>query len=173
MHNLKVTSKNNMNINSKKGVSGVLTTIILVAMAIVLVGMVSYVIMPMVREKIGHATACSPDIIGKINLNRLNTCYEDDENPDTHNSQIRINIETEDIDYDKIIVFVSKAGIIKNFEIMESEQGKNSGQTYSKLLIDDLEFSDDSIPSTIKLVPVINKEQCDVADYINEVATCP
>ena len=160
--NLKVTSKNKMNIKNKKGISGVLTTIILIAMVIVLVGIIYSVIIPMVRNNIEHANACSPpNIIGKISLNRLNTCYDDS------TKIIKVSMEIEDLEYDKILVYISQGGTSKTMEII---QAQNSGKTY-EYNINDLGLS--GKPETIKIAPVIEGEQCDIIDSINEVATCP
>jgi len=163
--NLKVTSKNNMNIKNKKGISGVITTIILIAIVLVLVGIIYSVIIPMVRKNIEHATACSPDIIGKISLNKLNTCYEEVvENGVVTRRIMKVSVEIEDIDYDKILVYISKGGDSITKEI--KDQAQNSGKTY-------LYSYTNAKPDTIKLVPVIKGEQCQVVDSINEVATCP
>lgn len=146
--------------NNRKGISGVITTIILVAIVLVLLGIIFSVIIPMVKKNIEHASACSPpDIIGKISLNKLNTCY------DSSAKTMKVSIEIEDLEYDKILVYISTGGNSITKEILKTEQAQNSGKTYSYTNIN-------SKPDTIKLVPVIQGEQCDIIDSINEVATC-
>ena len=159
-------------IKNKKGVSGVLTTVILIAIVLVLVGIVWAVIKPMIEKNMAHASACSPsDIIGKINLNKLNTCYKEIDDPQNPNLKIKtlyVSVEIEDLKYDKILVKVYKGGNTKTQEI--KNQAQNSGETH-EYNVDTLGL--DGKPDSIKLVPVINGEQCDVVDSISEIATCP
>lgn len=143
------------------GVSGVITVVILIVITLSLLGIVYTIVLPIVTDNLDRADACSPKILDKIKLNREHTCYDKD------NEQIETFIEIKDVELDKIIVMVSNEDGTEISEIKKEgdDLKQNTGKTYP--------ISSLKKPTSIKLIPVINDEQCQIVDSINDIKDCP
>jgi flagellin-like protein len=145
---------------NKKGVSAVISAIILIAIVLVVVGIVMVVVVPMVEDRVNYTEACSPEILDKIEINSL-TCYKEGE--------IKVYINIKDVETDKILVSVDIEGESKSFEV---EQGKNSGIKHTRHLVDELRFSSAREPDAIRIAPIIDGEQCNEIDSLYNFREC-
>ena len=163
----------------KKALSGIVTTIILVAMAIGLATIVWVVVDNIVKDKIEGAEACL-NIFGEVNLNPRYTCYDGTEN------KLQFSISIGDLDVQKILVAISSDESSTRFELDDTTSpanvasypdgvgdalipGKNSGLTY----IFDLSAAGFiEIPKTIDIAPIINGNTCEVSDSIEAFDSC-
>jgi len=160
--------------NKKRGLSGVITTIILIALVLAAVAIVWVTVNNLLTDRLSAAESCM-NIFEKVEINDLYTCYDDP------NFQFSISIK--DIIVDEVIVSVSGGGATKSYTLTNEEQsisglgpypsgsgnvklpGKNSGSTYVSS-----DFS--STPDSIKVAPVIDGNQCEVSDSVVEIYSC-
>lgn len=164
---------------NKKGLSGVITAVLMIALAMAAVIIVWNVVNNLVTEKLEETSSCF-DVFGKISINSRYTCYNSAE------GVLQFSLSREDIDLDEIKVAVSGAGTTQSYSLtntptdlsgdglraglIDGEGGnvkmpsKNGGLTYT------LDFA--SNPDSIQIVPVISGKQCDVADTLNEIDSC-
>ncbi|MBI2004391.1 hypothetical protein HYS72_02915 [Candidatus Pacearchaeota archaeon] len=159
----------------KKAVSGVVVMVVMIALVISISAIVFTLTKKTVEEKIKKSEACEPDIIGKLSINYEYVCY------DSAKKEIVFSINRKDIDLDKLIIAIETETEVKQFELKENEPNgelipfnlqdtatlpkKNGGRTYIAT-----GFSEPVIG--IKIIPVINEEQCEVADSLNEITDC-
>ena len=160
--------------NSRKGLSAVITTLILIALTISAIAIVWVTVSNLLTGRLNAAESCM-NIFDKVELNELYTCY------DSPNFQFSINIG--DIEIDEVIVSVSGEAITKSYTLNNTNKnifglgpypsssgevklpGKNSGMTYIST-----EFS--STPDSVKITPVVNGNQCEVSDSVLEIYSC-
>ena len=160
---------------NKKAVSGIVATVIMIALVMAVAGVVWVVVTNLVSEQLEDVGSCL-DVIGKVSLEQRYTCY----NSSSKITQFSITIG--DINVSKVVVAISGAGATKSYEIAREPTtipgltdyygnseiklpNKNEGLTYRS--------SDfDSKPDSIKLYPVVNKKQCDATDTITELSSC-
>ena len=166
---------------NKRGVSGVIVTIILVAIVMIAAVIVWGVINNLIKGQAGEIESCFGNF-GKISINNQYTCYN------TTDNLFQFSLKIEDVDVEKVIVSISGGGTIKSFEITNTEQtisnlanygssgfgtdliklpGKNSGLTY---LSNDAMFA--TKPDSIQISPVINGKQCEVSDSLSDISDC-
>src|SRR3989344_4727225 len=163
----------------KRAVSGVVVMVMMIALVIAIAGIVFTLTKKTVEEKIKKSEACGLDLLGKLSINSEHVCY------DSVNQEIQFSIDREEIDLDKIIVAVETQTKIVQFELKEGIEetfnnlypfngqpgdqvkipAKNSGRTYIGT-----GFSEEVIG--IRIIPVINGEQCDETDSLNEITSC-
>lgn len=167
-------------LKSKKGLSAIVTTVILIGISIAAVSLVWGIVNNVVNKQVKNTESCFGNF-NKIKINEYYTCYEKEED----NYRIQFSLEIGDIDVDKIIVGISSLTNSQIYEIANSEQvienlmpyngeigqavvlpSKNSGKTY----VTDYIF--ESIVDSIKISPVIGGVQCDVSDTINQIQDC-
>lgn len=158
-----------------KGISGIIATVILIALTLAVVAIVWGVVTNLVEEQLEESGSCF-NIFGKIELNPTYTCYNSSTN------EFLFSVSVGDIDVDKIIVSVSGQGTTKSYTFTESEEDigllsypdrnstvkkpdKNAGLTYISS-----DFA--SRPDTIRVSPVIGGTQCDVIDSIQTIESC-
>jgi len=159
---------------SKKGISGIVASVILIALVIASVTIVWKVVQGMISSKLKQSSSCF-DIMDKVTLGAY-TCFNSSGN------EILFEIDVADINLDKVVVLVSGKGTTKSYTITNEEQelgllsypnreksvklpGENAGLTY---IINDSAES----PDLIKISPVINNNQCGVSDFITEIGSC-
>ncbi|MBR9702312.1 hypothetical protein GOV13_05325 [Candidatus Pacearchaeota archaeon] len=162
-------------LKNRKGVSGVVTVVILVALVMTSVAIVWTVVNNMVEDKLGEAESCFGNF-EKITLNNRYTCY----NSSSNETMFSINVG--DIVVDEVIVLVYEGGATNSYTItdtittipnLENYTGgtsiilpdKNAGLTY-------IAKDYTSSPDYIEIVPVLNGKQCDVADRIPKIESC-
>lgn len=163
--------------NSRKGLSAVITTLILIALTISAIAIVWVTVSNLLTGKLNVAESCM-NIFNKVEINELYTCY------DGSNFQFSINIG--DINIDEVIVLISGEGKTESYTLNNTEHTianlanypftdfgtgliklpeKNSGMTYISN-----EFS--STPDSVKIMPVIDGNQCEVSDSLLEIYPC-
>lgn len=164
---------------NNKGVSGIIATIIMIALVLVIAGALWATINNLVGDKISSSESCFGNF-GKVTLNKQFTCK------DTVSNEIDFAISRGDIDLDKILVSVEGPSGTKSFEITNSSAysyvkmyngafngtlqlpDKNAGLTYSVGLVQ-IGITD---ATTIKIAPIINGNQCEVSDSVTSLNSC-
>lgn len=172
--------KNNMEnkFQSKKAVSAVVTTMILIIISLAAVAVIWIAVNSIVKEGLENVQSCV-DVIDKVQINELYTCYN------STGDEIWISISIGDIEVDNIIVSVSGGGTTGSFELSStpgtitglknySDGGsivflpkENAGLTYI--------YDTSSIPGTLDLleiIPVIKGSQCGVSDSLSDFSSC-
>jgi len=169
-----------MILKNKKAVSGVITTIIMIALVLAVTAVLWISINSLVNKEIDSTQSCFGNF-GKINLNEKYTCR----NPSGNNSnEIEFGLSVGDITIDGILVSISGESATKGFEIKDGESiagikmfngtttlnlpDSNSGLTY----IVDLTTIGIVDASSIRIAPIIGGNQCDVSDSITSIGSC-
>ena len=163
----------------KRGLSGVIAIVIMIALAIVLISIVWVVVDNLVRDKLDKAGSCL-DILGAITIDYLYTCY------DSATSYFQFSIKVGDADVSSVLVSISGEGQTKSFTITNTPteipnlanygstnfgndlivlSGKNGGLTYVTNA-----FS--SMPDLISLTPSVDGQQCEISDSSYEIDNC-
>lgn len=161
---------------NSKGISGIIATVLLIALTLAVVAIVWGVVTNLVSEKLDEAGSCF-DIFEKVELNPTYTCYN------TSNGEFLFSISVGDINLESIVVLVSGQGTTKSYTLTKEVNtglgllrypqrdanvkmpGNNSGLTY---ISDEFE----SKPDSIRISPVIGGTQCDVVDSILTIERC-
>ncbi|MBU1129196.1 MAG: hypothetical protein KJ949_01030 [Nanoarchaeota archaeon] len=163
---------------NKKGLSAVITTLIMIALVIVLITIVWVAVDRMTRGAIEGSESCF-DIAGKASINNVYTCF------DSTNSRFQFSVNLGDVEPDAVLVTVSTIGTTKSYEIKSDSSSnytagvfnydgtypltgleKNSGQTYYTL-----EF-DSEAPDSVELFLKFGEKQCSVSDALYEISDC-
>lgn len=161
---------------NKKGLSMVISAMIMIVLVIAAVGIIWTIVKNLIEGKIEETESCF-GIFDKVSINNRYTCYE------SSSDEVQFSINIGDIDVDKILVLISGIQDSKSIEIYNgviysdvknygSEYntslnlpGKNGGLTY---VVKD--FSDN--PNSIEISPVINKNVCGISDSLFEIDDC-
>ncbi|MEK6845086.1 MAG: hypothetical protein AABX44_02415 [Nanoarchaeota archaeon] len=171
----------NFFIKNKKAVSGVVVMVVMIALVISISAIVFTTTKKTVEEKIKKSQACGPDIIGKLSINSEYVCYS------PVNKEIIFSINRDDIDLDELIIAIETETEVTQINLKETEEkidnlypynkdrtlngdkvvlpAKNAGKTY-------IGTGFDKNILGIKIIPVINGEQCEIADSLNEIIDC-
>ncbi len=168
----------------KKGLSGIITAMIMIGMVLA-AAIIIWTVVNNILEGSKGAESCI-GIINKVTINEIYTCYElISTSPDVYHIQFSLSIG--DIDVDEIVVSIAAAGEIKSFILTNEDDvkidnlgnyptpifgddliklpGKNAGKTY----VTDY-FS--STPNLIKIAPTINGKSCDISDSLSGIESC-
>ncbi|GBE20184.1 hypothetical protein BMS3Abin17_00920 [archaeon BMS3Abin17] len=161
----------------KKGLSGVITAIILIALVMTLVGIVWGVVKGILDEKLEGAKSCFGNF-EKVKLNNRDTCYYN------NTKEFNFYISIGDIDIDGVLILIKGNGTGKSIKIPGnysyvkpygggygqniSLPSKNSGLTY----ILNTTGAGIQDPNTIQIAPVINSKKCEVSDSLAPVDRC-
>ena len=161
---------------NKKGISGIVATVIMIALVMAAASIIWAVINNMMKEKTASVESCFGNF-EKVTLNAMYTCY----NSTNNNIQFSINIG--DVDVDGVLVAISSAGAVKSFEITNTATpitnlgpypsgtgdvelpGENAGKSYVTNYFDDE-------PDLIEIAPIIGGTQCGVSDSISDIDDC-
>tara|TARA_Y100000031_G_scaffold109380_1_gene120372 strand:- start:433 stop:1011 length:579 start_codon:yes stop_codon:yes gene_type:complete len=164
---------------NRKGISGIVATVIMIALVVGITAIVWVVINNLVKEQIGSSESCFGNF-GEVSLNKQYTCYN------SGSSEIQFAMNIGDISIDSVIVSVSGQSGAKSFEVKNnltysyvkmysgSYEGtlqlpdKNSGLTYV-INLSGIGITD---ATSIKIAPIINANQCEVSDSILEISNC-
>ena len=166
---------------NKKAVSGIVVTVVLIALVISISAIVFTTTKKTVEEKIKKSQACGPEIISKLSINSEYVCYS------SVNDEIVFSINREDIDLDKLIIAIETETEVTQINLKEIEEKLNNLYPYSKAR--NLNANKVMLPAKnagktyigtgfnkeiigIKIIPVINGEQCEVADSLNVIIDC-
>jgi hypothetical protein len=160
----------------KKGLSGIITMVILIALALAVVAIVWVVINNLVKEQVTSTESCF-GIFGKVKINELYTCWEND------SDEFQFSIEIGDVEVDELLISVASQGATKSFRMTNEEKtiegiknypsgstgiilpGKNSGLTYIYTGLS-------ARPDSIEIAPVIKGTQCEISDSIHSIENC-
>ena len=167
---------------NKKALSMVVSTLILTLLVVYAGAIIWGVVSNMVDDKIEGSSSCF-NIFGKVNINVEYTCY----NPETDSIQFSLDIG--DIDVDAVKVSIQSDSLSRIFEITNtatlipnlanygsdgfgtdliSLPSKNGGNSY----VYDEEGIFITIPNSIKIIPVIGNNNCDIADTLEPLENC-
>ena len=89
--------------NSKKGLSEIVSVVLILALVVALVGVVWGVVNNLVEEKISESESCF-GIYGKATLNNDYTCYNSSSN------ELQFSVNVGDVDIDELLVGISASG---------------------------------------------------------------
>lgn len=163
---------------NKKGAAGVVTSILLVALSIVLIVVLWNFVVGLVSDTADESKVCL-DVLGKVEINRLYTCYNSSATP----KEFYFSVNIGNVEIDAVFFSISGGGSTKTYEIDESliegnlapyggafntevsVPGKNSGKTYAT-------NESSSKPDSITVKPIINGVQCDVSDGVYDISNC-
>lgn len=161
---------------NKKGVSGIIATIIMVGMVIATISIVWNFVNDIVEDRLSESESCF-GIFGEVAINSEYTCYNFSSNA------LQFSISMGDIDVDEVLVSISGEGTTQGIKIgnvaqtiidvtnypsgsvMISLPQKNSGSTYIKSNVA-------TKPDSIKIAPIINQKQCEISDLLSEIDNC-
>ena len=168
-------------IKNKLGLSTVIATLLLVLLTVALVGIVWGVIKNITEDSLPQQGCL--DIYEKLKFNYAYTCYN------TSTGEMLFSVSEEDINLSKAIISIYYQGTSKSLEVLSYLSpvpglrpyngnpgdsvvlpGANSGTTYIYNL-SAAGFS--GRPDSVKITPVIGKEQCSVSDSLDEIDNCP
>jgi len=165
---------------SRQGLSAVVAALMLVLLTLVLVGIVWAAISSLVNKNLPEQGCL--DAFGKVTLSNAYTCYN------TSTNEMQFSISIEDIEITRAIVSISGQGTSKSVELTNQDTNvsnlrpyngnyqdpvklpeKNSGLTYVYNLT---AGGFNEMPDSIRIVPVVGTDQCEVSDTIDEVYAC-
>lgn len=161
---------------SKKGISSIIATLLLVALTVVLVAIVWVVVNGIVNPKIAQSSAC----FGNYNLVTLNsqyTCYNSSTN------SVKFSLNVGNVNVTGIVVSIlnnvqsesftltNQSQVIANLNLYDgttsvAAPGPNSGITYI------YNWPDSNAPNSIEIAPIINGQQCSSSDSISQISNC-
>lgn len=161
---------------NRRGISGIIATLLLIVLTVVLIAVVWTVVNNLVKDKIGQSSACFGNF-DKITLNDLYSCY------DSSSNKMQFSLNIGDIDVESVLVSISSESQSKSFSITDESlpvagltyyngsslvmlPGKNSALTYL------YSWSGSDIPDSIEIIPVIDGQQCSVSDSITTIDDC-
>jgi flagellin-like protein len=163
----------------KKAVSGVITTVIMIALVIAIVGILWAVVNNLIGGQIDSSESCFGNF-GEVTFNKQFTCKDSTLNE----TQFALNIG--DVTAGGVLVSLIGESGTKSFELKEGSTfayvkaldgayngaltlpGKNEGSTYV-VALNTLGVSD---ATSIKIAPVIDNNQCEVSDTIAALNAC-
>ena len=164
----------------KKGLSAVVTTVLLIALVMAVVAVVWTIVNNTIKGQIESTSSCFGNY-NKVTLNGLYTCY------DALTDTVQFSVNVEDLDVGAIIVGVASAGATKSYTLLPSPGGTVSGLANygstgfgTDTIIAPSENSGlsyvangfTSAPDKIELAVVINEQQCEVSDVITGIGSC-
>ena len=165
---------------NKKGLSEILSLVLLLALTVILVGIVWSIVNNLVEDSLSQAGSCF-ETFGKVTINNELTCY------DTTSNELRFSINVGDIELTSALVAVSFGGSSESFELtpiptnidnlvtypdretLISLPLKNAGLTYI-FVLGDAGISE--VPTSIRVAPKVGNNQCEVSDSIEQIANC-
>ena len=165
-------------LNGRKGISAVVTTLIMIALVVALTAVVWSVVNNLVISNIGSAKSCF-GVTNKVFLDKQNTCYDGSRN------QVNFSIGLKDIGVEEVLISISGSEATKSFTINYTLQNipgvknygdpdftnrqvslpeKNAGKTYA--------FQWNTAKANrIEIAPIIDGNQCESSDFA-EIEFC-
>ncbi|MBS3086896.1 hypothetical protein J4422_04305 [Candidatus Pacearchaeota archaeon] len=163
----------------KKGLSEIVSVVLILALTVTLVGIVWAVVNNLVEDNLSKSSCF--ETFGKISINNDYTCYNSSSN------ELQFSISVGDVNLDELLIGVSAAGTSASFRLTSGVTqvanlvaypdrstnvklpGKNSGLTY----LFNMGAAGLSGPAeSIRIAPVIGNDQCEVSDAIEEIDNC-
>jgi len=158
---------------NRKGISGVVAAVIMIALVMAVGVIVWVVIRNLIVNKLENVGSCV-EVFDKVTINSRYTCY------DTSEDEFHFSIKVGDIEVEKILVAISSEGSTNSYELSDVDNddldsypdsgddvlvpGKNSGRTYI--------LSISTQPDYIEIAPIVNGQQCEISDSLFEIDSC-
>jgi flagellin-like protein len=178
---------------SKRGLSGVITTVLMIALVLAAVAIVWGIVNNTLKDQVESSQSCFGNF-DKVTLNRIYTCYDlnPDSDPLTDDGIVQFSLSIGDIEVDEVIVSIAAGGTTGGYTITNLEDetdtnlanynpddeiqsgfgtdliklpGKTAGKTYVAQTFT-------SAPDLIQIAPVLNGQQCEVSDTISSIEPC-
>lgn len=167
-----------MNRKNRKGLSGVVETVLMIALVIAVIAIVWAVVNGLVKSQL-NTSSCF-NILDKVSLNSRYTCYNESDNT------LHFSVSIGDIDnVQDILVSVTKSGQSASFKIKaENPAGlyylngtkpanmsipeKNSGLTYKYNMSGPVT----QFPDSVEIAPIISGQQCQASTPIQQIDSC-
>lgn len=169
-----------MKSGKKRGLSTIVTTLILILLTIALISIVWGVVHNIVTNNVNRAESCF-NTFDKITLNNEYTCYN------VTSGDFLFSVNMKDIDVDAVIFSITSKGSSESYTLTNENQtiagllpylpslpgsttvrlpGENAGLTYVSS-----DFKSGK-PDSIEIAPIINGQQCGVSDSSYEIGIC-
>ena len=163
-------------IKNKRGLSGVVVAVIMIALVMAAAAIIWVVVSNMIQGKTKSTENCFGNF-DKIQINNLYTCYDDDLD------EAQFSISIGDVNVDSILIAIYSEGTTTTFELTNNPKetpgllpydglstttelpAKNGGLTY---IASGFGFEIDRI----EISPTIGGSQCGVADTLSTIDNC-
>lgn len=166
--------------SSKKAISEVIATLLLVALTMIAVGIIWAAVNTFVKTSVSSTKACY-GLNDKVTLNNLYTCYNGTYSP----KELWFAVDVGDVDnVQDILVSITWQGNSTSFRINQNNAtsgllyfnrtgpvtipGKNRGITYIYPLPS--YFTD--VPDSIEIAPIVDNQLCSSVDSIEQIDNC-
>lgn len=164
---------------NKRGLSGVVAVVILIALTVAVISIVWVVINNLVTSELEGAESCY-GVFEKVTINHQYTCY----NSSSNMFQFSINIA--DIKLDAVLVSISGEGITKSFKITNDASTIENVATYTGGSLIKLPETNGGLtyvydltaggfsgsPDKMQIAPIVNTKQCGASDSLSEIENC-
>ncbi len=163
---------------NKKGISAIVSTVILLLLVVAGITIVWVVVTNLVTEELGSSQSCI-DVLDKVKINNDYLCY----NSTLGREHLQLSLLIKDIELDGLLVGISFDGGYKTFTMNSTAQQipnvvnytdngtyikipeKNSGKSYRI-------FGIYKKPNSVEIVPIIGTDQCDIGEKIYAIDDC-
>ena len=139
--------------NRKRSLSTVVATLLMVLLVVIAVGIVSQIVIPMIKKDLSSAGSCL-DAMGNVKFNNEYTCY------DKTNRITRVSIEVKKVQVSGFVVNIYSEGNSESHTIKEGLPKENEARVY------EIEIITGIIPKTVKVSPIMGSETCEEMDQI-------
>lgn len=164
---------------NKKAMSGVVTSVIMIALVLAATAIVWSFVSNMLQEEMDGASACMGNF-DKVVINNYNTCY------DTLDKSLHVSVSVTDLTVDGILVSISGKGMQKSFTVpgngttYKNPNVKNYDGNYDEYLNNIEQDSGytyimkgfDEKPGLIEIAPTISGKRCEVSSRVTRIDSC-
>ena len=165
---------------NRKGLSDVVTTVLMIALGVAMIAIVWVIVNGLVKSSLSSAGSCV-DTFDKVKINSRYTCYN------SSSKEFQFSIDIRDISVDEVVVGISAGGSSVSFRLNNGNSqinnlstypnhginvslpGKNAGLTYL-FNMSGAGFS--GKPDSIRLAPVMGTNQCEATSSLEEIDDC-
>jgi hypothetical protein len=163
-------------LSQKRGLSAVVETVIMIALALAVVSIIWVVVNNLVTGKLGEAESCF-GVFDKISINPEYTCYNSTEN------ELQFSITLGELNVEDILVSIYGNGATTSFKINEDAPSElrylngtspagipdeNQGRTY----VYSLSPSFTKAPDSLEIAPIINGKLCEGPGPLQQFDSC-
>ncbi len=164
---------------NRKGISGIIETVILIALVMALIAVVWVVVNNLVKNQLSNTQSCF-NVFDKVTINQRYTCY----NQTLTKKELQFSVNVGDLDVQDILVAISGSGQSSTFKINADNAtsnltyynrtwpvnipGQNQGLTY----IYPLPSSFSTKPDSLEISPIINGKICGVSSSRQQFDSC-
>ena len=162
----------------KKGLSGIIATVILIAITLAMAVVVWGIVSNLTEGRLDQASSCF-NVFEKISLNKEWTCYNS-----TSNETV-FSVSIGDVEISEVQLLISGSANASTI-VIPSDNGytrmyggvysnsitlptKNSAMTYVANLT---QIGISGKPNSISIYPVVKRERCQVSDTIYQIDSC-